>query len=174
MPKLVQTVICAMALALSFAVPAYSHGFKIGDLTIGHPWTRATPNGAKVGGGYLTITNNGTAPDKLIGVSLSVADHGEIHEMKMDGGTMQMRELPGGIEIKPGETVKFEPGGYHVMFMGLKEPLKEGTMVKGQLQFEKAGKVDVEFKVDAIGATGMKSSGDMGGMKMDGPMEGHK
>lgn len=163
MPKLIQIAvgaIGAIAIALCLVVPAAAHGFKIGDLTIGHPWTRATPGGAKIGGGYLSITNNGTTPDRLVGVSLSVAGHGEIHEMKMDGGVMTMRPLTDGIAIKPGETVKLEPGGYHAMFMDLKEPLKEGTMVKGQLQFEKAGKVDVEFKVDAIGATG-KTSGDM-------------
>ena len=163
MRRLIEATICAMAIALSLAVPAAAHGFKIGDLTIGHPWTRATPGGAKIGGGYLTITNNGATSDRLTGVSLSVADHGEIHEMKMDSGVMKMRQLADGIEIKPGETVTFEPGGYHVMFMDLKEPLKEGTLVKGQLQFEKAGKVDVEYKVDAIGATGEKS----GGMPMD-------
>lgn len=136
--------------------------YKAGDLSIGNPWTRATPGGAKIGGGYLTITNNGTAPDRLTGVSVSVAGHGEIHEMKMDGGVMTMRPLANGIEIMPGQTIKLEPGGYHLMFMDLKEPLKEGTMVKGQLQFEKAGKVDVEFKVDAIGATRMKGDMPMG------------
>lgn len=172
MQKSIQTILCAMALALSLAAPASAHGFKIGDLDIGHPWARATAGGAKVGGGYLSITNNGTTPDRLVGVSLSTADHGEIHEMKMDGGVMQMRPLPDGIEIKPGETVKLAPGGYHAMFMDLKEPLKEGTLVKGQLTFEKAGKVDVEFKVEPIGFTGEKS-GAMGGMKMDGPMD-HK
>ena len=165
MSKLIQIAVCVFAIALSLAGPVAAHGFKIGDLTIGHPWTRATPGGAKIGGGYLTVTNNGTAPDRLTGVALSVAGHGEIHEMKMDGGVMTMRPLANGIEIKPGETIKLEPGGYHAMFMDLKEPLKEGTMVKGQLQFEKAGKVDVEFKVDAIGATGKKS---------DGMPEGHK
>ncbi len=161
MMKLIQATMCALAVALSLAGAAAAHGFKVGDLTIGHPWTRATPGGAKIGGGYLSITNNGTTPDRLTGVSLSVADHGEIHEMKMDGGVMTMRPLPNGIEIKPGETIKLEPGGFHLMFMDLKEPLKEGATVNGQLQFEKAGKVDVEFKVDAIGATGPKSSGAM-------------
>jgi len=161
MSKLIQSILCAMAIALCLAVPAAAHGFKVGDLTIGHPWTRATPNGAKIGGGYLTITNNGTTADRLVGVSVSVSDRGEIHEMKMDGGVMTMRPLAQGVEIKPGETVKFEPGGYHLMFMDLKEPFKEGTMVKGQLRFEKAGKVDVEYKVDAIGAPGPKPSADM-------------
>ncbi len=155
----------ASLLLAAQAVPQYAlaHGYKIGDLAIGHPWSRATPGGAKIGGGYLTVTNSGTSPDKLTGGSLSIADHVEFHEMKMDGGVMRMRPIEGGITISPGETVKFEPNGNHVMFMGLKEPLKEGTMVKGQLIFEKAGAVDVEYKVDAIGATG--KSGDMSGMK---------
>lgn len=131
---------------------ASAHEFNVGSLKIGHPWTRATPSGAKIGGGYLAITNNGTTPDKLMGGSLSSAGHVEIHEMKMDGGVMKMRPLPQGLEIKPGETIKFEPGGYHLMFMNLKSPLKQDQMVKGELQFEKAGKVAVEYKVDAIGA----------------------
>ncbi len=130
-------------------------------------WTRATPGGAKVGGGYVAIINKGTTSDKLTGGSLSVADHVEFHEMTMDGGVMQMRPITGGVEIKPGETVKFEPGGNHVMFMGLKEPLKEGDMVKGQLTFEKAGTVDIEFKVYPVGTPGPSAdkSGDMSGMK---------
>ena len=131
---------------------AMAHDFKVGDLTINHPWTRATPTGAKVGGGYLAITNNGKTADRLLGGSLTAAGYVEIHEMKMDGGVMKMRALEKGLEIKPGETIKFEPGGYHLMFMDLKEPLKQDQMVKGELQFEKAGKIAVEFKVDAIGA----------------------
>ncbi|MBX9711708.1 MAG: copper chaperone PCu(A)C [Xanthobacteraceae bacterium] len=163
MQRLTRLLGCALVAAAAFATPAFAHGYKIGDLSIGHPWARATPGGAKIGGGYLTITNNGSAPDRLTGGALSAADHVELHEMKMDGGVMQMRPIEGGVEIKPGETVKFEPSGNHLMFMGLKEPLKQGDMVKGQLTFEKAGTVDVEYKVDAIGA-----SGPSGEMKMDG------
>lgn len=160
----------ALAASLFFAAPVFAHGYKIGDLTIGHPWTRATPGGASVGGGYLAIINKGTAPDKLTGATLSVADHVEIHRMTMEGGVMQMRPIEGGVDIKPGETVRFEPSGNHLMFMGLKEPLKQGDMVKGQLTFEKAGTVDVEFKVDAVGAPGPSHDDHAGGgeMKMDG------
>lgn len=162
-PKTIRTFALATLAAIALSVPALAHGFKIGDLEIGHPWSRATPNGAKIGGGYLSVTNNGKEADRLVGGSVSVADHVEIHEMKMDNGVMKMRPLEKGIEIKPGETVKFEPGSYHLMFINLKEQLKEGAMVKGQLKFEKAGTVDVEFKVDAIGASGTKKDG----MKME-------
>jgi copper(I)-binding protein len=165
MIKTTRTIAAVLAASLFLAAPAFAHGYKIGDLAIGHPWTRATPGGAKVGGGYVAIVNKGTAPDKLIGASLSVADHVEIHEMKMDGGIMQMRPIEGGVEIKPGETVRFEPNGNHLMFMGLKEPLTQGDMVKGQLTFEKAGTVDIEFKVDAIGAPGPSHDMKMDGMK---------
>ncbi len=178
MKNIHQTVACALTASLLFVAQifpqsALAHGYKIGDLSIGHPWSRATPGGTKIGGGYLTITNSGKSPDKLTGGSLSVADHIEFHEMKMDGGVMQMRAIEGGVTIKPGETVKFEPGGNHVMFMGLKAPLKQGDMVKGQLTFEKAGTVDVEYKIDTIGAMTPTHEMKTDGTKMDGMQMDH-
>ena len=129
-----------------------AHEFKLGSLEISHPWARATPTGATVAGGYLKITNKGTTPDRLVGGTAAFAGRFEIHEMKMVDGVMQMRPLPAGLEIKPGETVELKPGSYHVMFMALKEPLKQGQTVKGTLNFEKAGTVAVEYTVEAIGA----------------------
>ena len=133
---------------------AAAHQFKVGDLEIGHPWTRETPAGAKVAGGYLSVTNNGKEADRLIGGSLDASGRLEVHEMKMEGDVMKMRPLNDGVEIKPGETIKLAPGGMHLMFLDLKRPFKKDEMIKGQLQFERAGKVDVEFKVDSVGATG--------------------
>jgi hypothetical protein len=83
----------------------------------------------------------------------------EIHEMKMTAGVMQMRPLPDGLEIKPGETVEFKPGSYHFMFTGLKQPLQQGQSVKGTLVFEKAGTIEVEYKVEPIGGTPAAGSG---------------
>ena len=131
---------------------AAAHEFKLGDLTIGHPWSRATPGGAKVGGGYLTVTNNGSAPDRLVAATTNVADRVEIHEMAMNNGVMTMRQIPGGIPVPPGQTVAFAPGGYHLMLMGLKTPLKEGDRVKATLTFEKAGPIEVTINVEGIGA----------------------
>src|ERR1700716_2394767 len=128
--------------------------FKLGDLTVTSPWTRATPGGAKIAGGYLKITNNGTTPDRFIGVKSDPSDRVEIHEMSMSDGVMKMRPLPSGLEIKPGETVELKSGGYHLMFMDLKQPLKQGDTFKATLQFEKAGSLDVNFSVNALGATG--------------------
>src|SRR5512147_2621192 len=102
------------------ATGAFAHEFKVGDLQIGHPWARATPKGASVGGGYLKITNTGTAPDRRISGSSEVAGRFEVHEMSMDNGVMKMRPVKGGLEIKPGETVELKPGGYHIMMLDLK------------------------------------------------------
>lgn len=140
---------------------AQAHEYKVGSIEIQHPWARATPKGAAVAGGYLKVTNNGTTPDRLIGGSVDVAQKFEIHEMSMDGGVMKMRELKDGLEIPPGATVELKPGSYHIMMMNLAHPLGKGEKVKASLEFEKAGKVDVEFAVQPIG--GSAPSDDMKG-----------
>lgn len=134
------------------AVPAAgSDTFKVGDITVASPWTRATPGGAKVAGGYLKVTNNGTVADKLVSGTADIAGRVEIHEMAMNNGVMQMRPLNDGLELKPGQTVELKPGGYHVMFLDLKRQLKQGETVKATLQFEKAGKVEITLNVAAVG-----------------------
>ncbi len=127
---------------------------KAGALTIEQPWARATPGGAAVGGGYVRVTNTGTAPDRLIGGSFPGASRVEVHEMRLEGDVMRMKPVEGGLEIKPGATVELKPGSYHLMFMDLKEPLKEGQTIKGSLVFEKAGTVDVEYVVRSMGGHG--------------------
>ena len=145
-------------LAGTFAVflltaPALAHEYNVGPLHIGHPWSRATPKGAPVGGGYLTVTNNGSTPDRLVGGSTPAAKQFELHQMSNDKGVMKMRAVEGGLEIKPGETVTLKPSGYHIMFVGLAKPLRQGDRVPATLDFAKAGKVQVEFAVEGMGAT---------------------
>eukprot|EP01037_Dinobryon_pediforme_P016271 gene16271-16450_t len=125
--------------------------YRVGDLVIADPYLRATPNGAKVGGGFVKITNNDHHADRLIAVTVDVAGMTMIHEMKMDGAVMKMAELPNGVEIGPHATVALEPGKTHLMLMDLKQPLKAGDKIKGSLTFEKAGKVDVDFIVKGLG-----------------------
>ncbi|WP_088342971.1 MULTISPECIES: copper chaperone PCu(A)C [Rhodomicrobium] len=141
------------------AAPLAAHEFKAGSLEIDHPWTRATPTGAKTAAGYMTITNHGTAPDRLVGGSADGVETVEVHQMSVENDLMKMRKLDDGVEIKPGETVEFKPSSYHLMMMGLKSGFKQGAMIKGALAFEKAGKVPVEFEVQAIGATGAEAHG---------------
>lgn len=146
--------IVAFALMLMFAMShgAAAHEFKIGDIEIGHPWSRVVPQGAKVSAGYLTITNNGSEADRLVSVASPVAGKTELHEMAVDSsGVMTMRPLADGVEIPAGATVELKPGGMHVMFMGVMQWAKEGETFKGTLTFEKAGAVDVEFKAQPMG-----------------------
>ena len=103
--------------------------FKVGALVIEAPWARATPGGAQVGGAYFKVTNTGVEADRLIGGSLPTAASVEVHEMSMTDGVMRMRKLENGLEIKPGQTVELKPGGYHIMFMGLREGLKQGQPI---------------------------------------------
>lgn len=146
---------CQFLVALvgvAFAAPAFAHDYKVGSLEISHPWTRATAPTAKAGGGYVVITNKGTTPDRLVAAQSNASQTVEIHEMKMDGNVMRMRELAGGLEIPAGGSVMLKPGGYHIMFMELKGPLAKDTKVPVTLVFEKAGKIDVDFVVQAAGS----------------------
>jgi len=144
---------------LAQAASGESKIFKAGGITVEAPWSRATPGGAQVAGGYMKITNAGKDADRLTGGTFPNAARFEIHEMKTEGSVVTMRPLPKGLEIKPGETVEFKPGGYHVMFMGLKQGLKEGQTVKGTLTFEKAGTIDVEYRVGSIGGGSAPAAG---------------
>ena len=131
----------------------------------------ATPGGAKTGGGYLTIENNGSSPDRLIGGSADIAAKVEMHEMSMKNGVMTMRPLDKGLTIEPGKTVKLAPGGYHLMMMDLKGPLKQGDKVPVTLEFEKAGKVQVSLDVQGVGAQGPGGAAKMDMKKMPSDMK---
>ncbi len=138
------------------AAPATQTGqvIRAGDLEITAPWSRATPGGAKVAGGFMRITNRGQSADRLVGGSAEISGVFEVHEMRMDGNVMRMRALEKGLEIKPGETVELKPGSYHVMFIDLKKPLKVGDTVKGTLVFEKAGTVEITYTVQSMSSGG--------------------
>lgn len=136
--------------------------FKAGGISVEAPWSRATPGGAQVAAGYMKITNSGKETDRLTGGTFPNTSRFEMHEMKTEGGVMTMRPLPKGLEIKPGETVEFKPGGYHMMFMGLKQGIKEGQIVKGTLVFEKAGAIEVEYRVGPIGSRAAPAAGGGG------------
>jgi copper(I)-binding protein len=151
------SALALLALAAICTEPVSAQQVKIGDLVLDQAWARATPGGAKVGGGYLTIENKGATPDRLIGGSSPAAGKIEVHEMAMNNGVMTMRPVKGGLSIPPGQSVTLAPGGYHIMLMELKAPLKKGDKVPVTLAFEKAGEVKVTLDIQGIGATGPTS-----------------
>ena len=126
-----------------------------GDLTLTHGFAFATLPNQPVAGGFMTIENAADADDRLIAATSDIADVMQFHTMAMDGGVMVMRELPDGLELPAGETVKLEPGGYHIMFMQLNAPLVEGDTVPVTLTFEQAGDVDVILPIIRKTAGGM-------------------
>lgn len=141
------------ALSLSaVALAAHAHSFKLGELTIGHPYARATAPGQPAGGAYLSVSNAGKAGDKLVSASADVSKSVELHEMKMDGDVMRMREVSA-VEVPAGKSVELKPGGLHIMLMGLKAPLKQGDKFPLKLKFEKAGEVTVTVNVEGLGAS---------------------
>jgi periplasmic copper chaperone A len=130
---------------------------EAGSISVETGWSRATPKGAQVAAGYVTIKNSGDEPDRLVSASADFAGETVIHQMSMAGGVMRMRPVPDGVAIPPKSTVKLEPSGYHLMFMSLTGPLKEGDDVPVKLTFEHAGSVEVTFHVLGMGAQGPES-----------------
>jgi copper(I)-binding protein len=160
----------ALALSLACAAaPASAHDYEAGALKIEHPWSRATPPGASVGVGYLTIENTGTTDDRLVSIKGAVSPDIEMHQSAEKNGIATMRMVEDGIPIPAGKTVKLEPGGYHLMLKKLKQPLKQGDSVPVTLTFEKAGSVDVDLSVAAMGAPGPGHE-DHGGIENMGGM----
>jgi copper(I)-binding protein len=171
MTKIMQKLAYAVLLSTLLAVPACAEEVKAGELVITQAWSRATPGGAKVAGGYLTIENKGAAPDRLIGGSVDIAAKVEVHEMAMKNGVMTMRPLDTGLTIEPGKTVKLAPGGIHLMMLDLKNPLKKGEKLPVTLEFEKAGKVTVSFDIQGVGAPGPGATAPMDMKKMPSGMK---
>jgi periplasmic copper chaperone A len=150
-------------LLFGFVTPAFTQGTGNTSITVEQPWARATPTGAKTGAVYMTLDNKSGTPDRLTGASSDVADKLQIHEMKVENGVMQMREIPGGLPIPAGGSVMLKPGSYHVMLIGLKKSLAAGEKFPLTLTFGKAGNISVTIPVQAMGATEDKG-GAMGNM----------
>ena len=160
-----RTVLLAATAGLLLAAGVASgHEAKVGTIEIEHAWARPAKSGN--GAAYMTLSNEGKAPDRLVAVSApDVARSAELHESSTDAqGVMRMRPVEGGVEVPPGGEARLAPGGYHVMLVGLKHPLAEGKNFPLVLTFAKAGKVTVDVAVEkgAAGAAGH----DHGGMDM--------
>lgn len=140
------------ASASAHAMTAESGIAQIGDIAISGGFARAMPPGAPTGSAYLNIANKGKNDDVLVGVS-SPNGMVEVHQMSMQGGMMKMSPVAGGLAIPAGETVQLKPGGYHLMFMNVTTPLKEGETVEVTLKFQTAGEVTLALPVAAVGAS---------------------
>jgi copper(I)-binding protein len=136
-----------LAAAACAAIAVHAHDYKLGSLTVEHPTARFTVAGQKAGGGFLSIDNRGAA-DRLVGASSPASERVELHTMRMEGDVMRMRRVDA-IDVPANGRLEMGPGGNHLMFMGLKAPLKIGDSFPMKLRFQKAGEVTVEVQVEA-------------------------
>jgi periplasmic copper chaperone A len=152
------------AVLIAATSPAFAQETKA-PIAVGEPYARETPAGAQTGAVYMMIENKTNTPDRLTAASSDVASRVQVHEMSMTNGVMKMRELADGLAIPAGGSVTLKPGGYHIMLVGLKKPLKAGETFPLTLTFEKAGNISVTVPVQAMGAM-PKDQGSMGHMEM--------
>jgi periplasmic copper chaperone A len=153
--------IAALAL-MTLAASVQAHDYKVGALNLDHPWARPTPPAAPVAGGYVAITNTGGAPDRLLHVESDLSTSAQVHDSSVVDGIARMRPLDGGLAIEPGQTVRLEPGGMHIMFMKPARRLVEGARFSAVLTFENAGAVTVEFTVQKPGNEPPPEAGHQG------------
>jgi periplasmic copper chaperone A len=153
MPRFIRTVAIMTTLLLLAVTVSFGHDIKKGDIVLTQLWSRATPAGAKVAAGFLTIENTGPDPDRLVDIKTPVGK-ADIHETAAVNGVSTMRPLQGGLAIAPGQKVTLAPGGLHVMITELKEPLREGEILHLTLRFLKAGEIDATLHIRPPGAPG--------------------
>jgi hypothetical protein len=157
-PRFAAALGAALLLAASAAA---AHDFTLGALKLDHPWARASAGPAGNGAAFLVIENSGDE-DRLVAVAGDVAERAELHTHTMAGDVMQMRRVEA-VEIPAHGSAALQPGGLHIMLIGLKQPLREGERFPLTLTFDKAGAVTVEFAVEGVGSMGPQGTGH-GGM----------
>ena len=121
----------------------------LAQVEIEKPWARATAPGARVAGGYMTIRNTGSTPDRLVAVSSPASAKVELHVHVMENNVMKMREVPG-YDVPAKGAFELKPGGAHLMFVEIRRSFKEGERIPVRLRFEKAGEVSAEFHVGRL------------------------
>jgi copper(I)-binding protein len=134
---------------LAFA--AENATFAVGNLVVENPWARESVT--RTGAAYLTVRNGGDQDDRLIGVSSTVADKAELHSSVMQDGVMKMRAVEA-LDVPAHDEAVLEPGGLHIMLIGLKAPLEEGKSFALTLEFENAGEIEVMTTIEDIAHTG--------------------
>ncbi len=160
--------------ALLLSTPVLAHSVAKGSIEIIHPNIPQPAAGAMAAAGYMGISNTGEHPDRLIGVETPAAQSAMLHQSMVDANGVASMAHVEALEIPAQDTVVLEPGGYHIMLMGLTQPLVEGQMVPAVLVFEQAGRIEMSFMVDpADGADHTTMEHSAMGHGPDGAAHGH-
>lgn len=153
--KSVKSIACflTLLLAMTAGTSALAHEFTVGNITVEHPWSRATAAVVKSGGAFMMLKNTGSTADRLLSVASPIAKMSHLHQTIMEDNVMKMRPVKA-IDIPAGGMAELKPGSFHVMFMGLKQQLVEGEMFPLTLTFEHAGSVEIMVYISEAGAMG--------------------
>lgn len=163
MNRLVLEIFAAAALTMA-AIIAFAAGARANDIVVTQAFARASATpAAKSASVYLTLTNHGSEPDRLIAVATEAAQMAHVHETASAEGVMKMRPVDS-IDLAPGSTVVLQPGGMHIMLMGLRAPLKKGQTLELRLTFEKSGGLKIAVPIAGVAADGPdQAAGSSGG-----------
>lgn len=166
-----KALLLGVGLLLMGVAAASAHDYKLEEITIDHPWARASIGQAKAGAAYVTFVNEGDAADRLVAVKADVSELVELHTHTMEDGVMRMRAVPA-IDLPAGATTELKPGGLHIMLLNLKAPLVEGQSFPATLVFENAGEIVVDVAIESM-AEGMHDHSGHGSKEGDGHSHGH-
>jgi periplasmic copper chaperone A len=148
-----------LAIAATIACAAVAQEYQAGPLKIDHPWARPSIGDATNGSAYMTLSNGGDVPDRLVAVKTDAADSVMLHESRMEGEVMKMVPLENGVEVPAHGSAELKPLGMHVMLMGLRQPLKAGDTFPLTLVFEKHGEVPIKVNVTQQPASDKSGAG---------------
>lgn len=127
--------------------PVFAHEYQLGELFIDHPWARALPPNAPAGAAYLRIENRGETLEIMTAAQSPIADKVEVHENIHVDGLMKMQQVDQ-VLLAPRDSVEFQPGGYHFMLFGLKQPLVAGERFPLTLVFKNAGSIEIDVMIN--------------------------
>lgn len=165
--RLLKRMVIATAMVLSAGALTVTNAQSVGDVTVSSAWIRASAPKQVNGAGYAAIQNKSAQADRLLSASADVAERVELHTIINENGVAKMREVTG-IDIPAGGAVTLEPGGFHVMFVKIKQPFEQGKTVPIKFTFERAGEVTVNFEVKPITYNPTKSADGHSGHSMPG------
>ena len=152
-----RTIIAALIPIVIFAGFSAPSQADSQEILVDDVWARASIGISRPGAAYLTIRNTGGKAVTLVGIETQIADRAEVHRTETDANGVSSMAYVGDLSIAPGREVELKPGGLHIMLMGLKEPMLEGSRIKLELIFDDGGRIPVAVSVRGIAATGPRS-----------------
>ena len=136
-----------LIVASALLLAACSNAGGTADVQVSDAWARETVAGQTSAAAYMTLTNRGSADDRLVSIAAAPPTMAMLHETSTEDGVSRMRHLEDGVVLPAGGTVALKPGGAHIMLTGLAASLKSGAEIELKLRFEKSAERSVSVRV---------------------------